>query len=234
MAGEWYLLIGGKKRGPLTAAQLHQLAKQGDITPASQVARNPDGPWVPANRVKGLFSPSSLDSANVAPSAHAVVPSPPNLLQTPGMVPSSSVTDEERFIWQGRPSQIVNLCSFIVCGLLFWLILPLFFALWRWLEVRCTKYELTSQRLRLTRGVLARRIEDVELYRIKDITFDQPVMLRIFSLANIQLSSSDLTSPQLVLQALSAEDALQLRETMRTHVECQRARKRVREIDFFT
>ncbi len=79
---------------------------------------------------------------------------------------------EESHVWKGRPSQITNLATFIICGLTFVLVVPLVIGLWRWLSVRCTEYRLSTERLTLSWGVLSRHVEELELYRVKDTGID--------------------------------------------------------------
>ena len=107
---------------------------------------------------------------------------------------------EEKDVWYGTPSQVVNLGTFIVCGLLFFLVIPLFIALWRWLEVKYTKYELTTQRLRTRYGVLNRKTNELELYRVRDYQLEEPFFLRLFSLGNVILRTSDRTSPVVTIK----------------------------------
>src|SRR3954447_7893454 len=96
-------------------------------------------------------------------------PSPVAVRPAPAAGHSSLVTQsQEQLLWTGRPSQIVNLGSFILCGLLSWLAVPIFLALWEWLRIKCVTYELTNQRFRITHGVLSRRTDELELYRVKD------------------------------------------------------------------
>jgi uncharacterized membrane protein YdbT with pleckstrin-like domain len=137
--------------------------------------------------------------------------------------------DEERSVWQGTPSQVVNLGSFILLGLFFWLVIPLFVILWKWLVVKNTKYELTTERLRLRYGVFNKKTDELELYRVRDYKLDQPFFLRIFSLSNIVLTTSDKTHPRVVLEAIT--DGEELREKLRKYVEVCRTRKGVREVD---
>jgi hypothetical protein len=59
MAGEWFCRIAGNQRGPLSAAQLKLLATHGELRAQDLVRQGTDGPWVPAERVKGLFSGSA-------------------------------------------------------------------------------------------------------------------------------------------------------------------------------
>ena len=88
---------------------------------------------------------------------------------------------EESHVWKGRPSQITNLATFLICGLTFVLIVPLVIGLRRWLSVRCTEYRLSTERLTVSWGVLSRRVEELELYRVKDTSIDQPFFLRMSS-----------------------------------------------------
>jgi len=136
---------------------------------------------------------------------------------------------EERTVWLGTPSQVVNLGSFILLGLFFWLVIPLFVILWKWLVVKNTKYELTTERLRMRHGVFNKKTDELELYRVRDYKFDQPFFLRIFSLGNIILQSSDKSHPHVVLRAIPNGE--ELREQLRTYVEACRTRKGVREVD---
>ena len=136
---------------------------------------------------------------------------------------------EEKTVWLGTPSQVVNLGSFILLGLFFWLVIPLFVILWKWLVVKNTKYELTTERLRMRHGVFNKKTDELELYRVRDYKFDQPFFLRIFSLGNIILQSSDKSHPHVVLRAIPNGE--ELREQLRTYVEACRTRKGVREVD---
>jgi len=59
MAGEWFCKVAGRERGPLNSAQLKSLANHGKLHPHDLVRQGTDGPWVPADRVKGLFPDSA-------------------------------------------------------------------------------------------------------------------------------------------------------------------------------
>lgn len=137
---------------------------------------------------------------------------------------------EEKDVWFGTPSQVVNLGSFIFLGLFFWLVFPLFIILWKWLTIKNTKYELTNQRLRTRYGILNKKTDELELYRVRDFKLDQPFFLRLFSLGNIILTTSDKSHPEVIIKAIPNGE--ELREQLRTFVEECRTRKRVREVDF--
>lgn len=70
--------------------------------------------------------------------------------------------------WRGGVSQVNLLGTYIICFLFSWLIIPVFYAGWKWMELQSVEYILTSQRLRVRHGVFTRITDDLELYRIRD------------------------------------------------------------------
>ena len=135
-------------------------------------------------------------------------------------------TVEEKQVWQGGPSQRVNLGLYIVCGLFCWTVIPLFIILAAYLKTKSIRYEITTQRLRITTGVFSRRTDEVELYRVKDSTVLEPFTLRMQGLGNIAIHSNDATIPDAMLQAV--RDPRDVREKLRTAYENRRDEKRVR------
>ena len=96
--------------------------------------------------------------------------------------------------------------------------------------VKCRVFELSCQRLRLRTGVLNRRTDEIELYRVKDTIIEEPFWLRLFGLGTLVLETSDRSHPELSIPAIA--DVTGLRENVRASVERLRDQKRVREVDF--
>lgn len=71
----WYFSVGGKTRGPFTAAGLKSLAAAGKIDESCFIWREGLTDWVPAGRVKGLFFPKIEPEEWLPPPAPAT-PSP--------------------------------------------------------------------------------------------------------------------------------------------------------------
>jgi len=136
---------------------------------------------------------------------------------------------EEQSLWKGSPAQVVNLGTYFVCLLLCWLVVPIFYALWRWIDTRLTEYELTSQRLVFRSGVFNRKTEEIELYRVRDSSLDEPLLLRLFGTGNIVLYATDSSAATFVLRAVKA--AADVRQKLRAAVEAARDLKRVRSIE---
>jgi uncharacterized membrane protein YdbT with pleckstrin-like domain len=135
----------------------------------------------------------------------------------------------EETIWRGTSSQVKDLGLFILCGLFCWLIIPIFIALVRYLQTKNKIYDLTTERLKITQGIFSKASSTVELYRVKDIEVRQPFIYRLLGVENIHMTTSDVSSPFLLLDAIPV--AAGVADKLRNQVEAVRVQKRVREID---
>jgi uncharacterized membrane protein YdbT with pleckstrin-like domain len=140
----------------------------------------------------------------------------------------SSVAAEE-IVWRGTSSQWKNFGVYLLCGLLCWLIVPIFFALVYYLKTRCKVFELTTQRLKITSGVFTKVTETLELYRVKDIETRQPFFSRLVGVENVQMTTSDVSSPLVLIEAVPS--SVGFADKLRNQVEIIRQQKRVRAID---
>ena len=137
----------------------------------------------------------------------------------------------ERIIFKGNPSQIPNIGYYLLCIILAPLLgLGVIMFLVRYLETKFTKFEITNERVIQQNGVLSRRTNETELYRVKDIILDEPFFLRIFGLSNVLIVTSDKTSPLILVNAI--ENGGIIRRELREAVELRRDKKGVREMDF--
>ena len=135
----------------------------------------------------------------------------------------------EETIWRGTSSQTKNLGLFILSGLFCWLIVPIFIALTRFLQTKNKVYELTSERLKITEGIFSKATGTLELYRVKDIEVRQSFIYRLLGVENIQVNTSDVSSPVILIEAIPKTVALA--DKLRNQVEIIRVQKKVREID---
>ena len=158
---------------------------------------------------------------------------------------SSSSSVPEAPLWTGHTSQWVHFWFYFFCVLLAagclagvpftgglsaaGLVVPLIMWGVRWWMTRTTVYELTSQRLRRRSGILDRKLDELELFRVKDYTMEQPFLLRMLGLGNLTLITSDATTPTVAIKAIA--DVEKVREMLRQVVQSERDRKRVRELD---
>jgi Bacterial PH domain len=135
--------------------------------------------------------------------------------------PSQSSTTET-VLWEGAPSSWQNFWWWVS-------IIGIPVAIWKHILLKCTKIVLTTQRLKISSGLLNKVMEEVELYRVKDWTFHQPLFQRMLGFGSITIMSSDRSAPQLTYGWL--KDAQGLSEKLRSAVEAVRDRKRVRALE---
>lgn len=143
-----------------------------------------------------------------------------------------SINPDETILWIGKSSQLINLMAFIVCAIFSFLLVPILIAYIIYLQTKNKIYVLTTERLRVYSGIITKQINDLELYRVKDTRYEQPFLFRFFGLSNIQLFTSDITWGESVIPGI--ENGMTLREKIRKIVEAARAKKGVREFDYYT
>jgi uncharacterized membrane protein YdbT with pleckstrin-like domain len=151
------------------------------------------------------------------------------LIGKEGFVTGTSSALPEEIVWRGTSSQWKNFGVYLLCGLLCWLIVPIFFALARYLQTKRKIFELTTQRFKITSGVFSKMTETLELYRVKDIETRQPFLSRLVGVENVQMNTSDTSSPIVLIEAVPSN--VGLADKLRNQVELIRQQKRVREID---
>ena len=132
--------------------------------------------------------------------------------------------DKDQKIWEARPSQILNIITYI---LLFWTIIP---PLIVYLKTRFTIYQLDEDRLIEKTGVLSQKIQEIELYRVRDYTVEKPFIMRLFGLGNLILVTSDKTNPKIYLYAIRNVESV--RDVFRKNVEATRKQTGTKEVDF--
>src|SRR5262245_50571713 len=109
------------------------------------------------------------------------------------MEPEKAI-NEEKTVFRGNPSPVTCLGSFIFSIFLlaliaaqiviFWnrlstndwlrygalaaLLIPVGIFLTKWIFLKTVVYEITSERIRVRKGLLSKRTDELELYRVKD------------------------------------------------------------------
>lgn len=157
---------------------------------------------------------------------------------------------EEILVWRGTPSQWTNFGTYVFCLVLAAAIVAAYYvvppehqsplilaglgvpALWiigRWIATRCNRYEITSERVKITTGLLSRHTTELELYRVRDYSIIEPFWLRLVGCGTIVLATSDRTNSKVALHAVPG--AASLKDQIRTHTERMRQRRGVRDLE---
>jgi hypothetical protein len=100
--------------------------------------------------------------------------------------------------------------------------------LWTYLLNISSKYKISARRVETESGVLAKKVETLELWRVLDVEYSQTVIDRIFKNGRIKLISTDQTNPELLLHGLP--NHRQLFEQLRDAVQDARQSNRPMEL----
>jgi uncharacterized membrane protein YdbT with pleckstrin-like domain len=144
-------------------------------------------------------------------------------------MPSATQRQEsEELLFEGRvaliPSFGTLLLVIVTLGL--WLIV-------RWFQTLGRHYRITTRRIVVENGVLSKKLEQTDLYRIADYTVERPFGQRLLGTGNILLKTYDKTTPELNVLYVKT-DVLALYERLRAATEADKAKRGVRMVDYET
>ena len=132
---------------------------------------------------------------------------------------------QENVLFEGHPAILSSLVPLLVSVLTLGLAL-----LYYWMHSRATHYRVTSQRVVVETGILSKRMDQVDLYRIHDYVVERPLGQRLMGTGNLLLSTQDRSTPAIKLTGL-ATDVVQLYERLRKATEDEKRRRGVRVLD---
>jgi membrane protein YdbS with pleckstrin-like domain len=99
-----------------------------------------------------------------------------------------------------------------------------------WIRVKSFRYRLTTQRLFVRRGWLAKHVNELELYRVKDVVVNQGAWQRLLGYGTITVMADDDTTPKVDLLGVSSPT--KVKEMIRTHYRAARQREGVHPTEF--
>jgi uncharacterized membrane protein YdbT with pleckstrin-like domain len=139
--------------------------------------------------------------------------------------PGAAALPPEETLYEGRPAVVPGL------GDLFLAILTVgLWYLYLWLRTRGISYKVTTRRVLVERGLLSKRLEQVDAFRIKDFVVERPFGQRLLGTGNLFLLTADSTTPAVELRGLRT-DVVALYEKLRAAADADRARRGVRIVD---
>ena len=169
--------------------------------------------------------------------------------------PQMQQTGPDEVKWVGHPSQVLNLLwgvlaagsvigmaalqsaflndldmpsqvSLFLGGVSF---VPALWWAWKWLVLKTVTYTLTRERLKIRRGPINFRTHEIELYRVRDFRLFEPIWLRPFGLASIDVISADKSKPFTSIKGI--KDGAKLMEDFRNAVQTRRVEFGARDIE---
>jgi len=134
--------------------------------------------------------------------------------------------DTEETLFEGHPATVpsVGILLLAVLTLGIWL-LPAY------LQARGKKYRLTTKRIVVEMGILGKRLEQIDLYRVSDYSVERPFSQRLMGTGNLLLKTVDRTTPNLDIRGIKT-DVVALYERLRQATEADKRARGVRMVDY--
>ena len=133
---------------------------------------------------------------------------------------ASREAEIEKPLFTGRPAVIYSAWQWIAVVLtlgLGWI--------YFWLISLSTSYEITSQRIRIERGILSKTKDSIEVFRIDHFDLHKPLGMRLVGHCLLHLRSSDASFVTVILYGIADLD--KLADTLRECSLRERTRRRV-------
>jgi hypothetical protein len=89
-----------------------------------------------------------------------------------------------------------------------------------------TLYEVTTQRIRITHGLLGHSVQEIELVRVKDSMVKQHMGERMLDIGDVMVISDDATTPEVTLN--NVPNPVELREIIRKAMIEEKQRRGIR------
>jgi uncharacterized membrane protein YdbT with pleckstrin-like domain len=138
--------------------------------------------------------------------------------------PAARASDE-LVLFEGRPALLPSAFDYL------WAVLSLgLFALYRFWVVSGIHYKVTTRRIVVEMGVLSKKMEQVDLYRIADYAVERPFGQRLVGTGNITFETLDKSDSHLTIREIQT-DVVALYEAVRKATEEDRKRRGVRVLE---
>ena len=133
---------------------------------------------------------------------------------------ANQATDSEKPLFTGHPAVIHSLWQWLAVVLTLGVAWVVY-----WFRSISTNYEITTQRVRIERGLFSKLKESVELFRIDHFDLHKPLGMRLVGQCLLHLRSSDTSFPAVMILGIPHLEILA--DTLRECSLRERTRRRV-------
>jgi uncharacterized membrane protein YdbT with pleckstrin-like domain len=120
---------------------------------------------------------------------------------------AAGVPDEE-VIWAGRPTWRAWAVKWIAGWVLLPLLVGIVLLLSVWIRSRSTRWKLTSRRIERETGFLSKKVDTLELWRVRDVEFSQSLIERMMGVSRLSITAHDGSSPVLEVRGAPGDRAV--------------------------
>jgi membrane protein YdbS with pleckstrin-like domain len=107
-------------------------------------------------------------------------------------------------IYEGTPSWKIWFWQYVFAGILAPALVGLVWMGILNLKRKGRRYRITTRTIDYEVGVLSRKVETMQLWRVKDLDFRQSFLERLLGIATIRVFTHDLTDPEVFIRGLPA------------------------------
>src|SRR5260370_6892318 len=111
------------------------------------------------------------------------------------MNPSAAFEEDMR--WEGRPTGRAWTAKWIAGWVVLRLVVGIFLLLSVWIRTRSTRWKVTSRRIEIETGFLSKRVDTLELWRVRDVEFRQSLVDRMAGVSSLWITAHDSNLPML-------------------------------------
>lgn len=140
--------------------------------------------------------------------------------------PAQGDPGPEKVLFEGHPALFPSIGSMILAVITLGLA-----AIYFLIRQKSRHYRVTTERIVVEEGLLSKRMDQIDIYRINDYVVERPFGQRLMGTGNIVLNAMDASSPQMRLEGLKT-DVRELYEGLRKATEEQKKRRGVRVVDY--
>ena len=137
-----------------------------------------------------------------------------------GAYQAAKAVENEQTLFAGHPATIHSAWQWLIVVVTLGIAYLVY-----WVRGLATTYEITTQRVRVERGLLSKAKESVELFRIDHFDVHKPLGMRLLGQCALHLRSSDTNFPSVMI--LGIPDLEALADTLRECSLRERTRRRV-------
>jgi uncharacterized membrane protein YdbT with pleckstrin-like domain len=123
-------------------------------------------------------------------------------------VASQDSGSAEEVIWEGRPTWRAWAMQWIAGWLLLPVLVGVFLLVRVWMRTRSRRWKLTSRRIETETGLLSKRIDTLELWRVRDVEYSQSLVERMVGIASLRITAHDGALPALEVHGAPADRAV--------------------------
>ncbi len=137
-----------------------------------------------------------------------------------------AVGESETVLFEGHPAVVRGVGALLLAIVTLGLALVVL-----WVRSRSVRYRLTTQRVVFETGLLSKRMDQIDIYRINDYVVERPFSQRLLGTGNLVLEAMDRSTPTMRVDGIRT-DVVALYESLRKATENERRARGVRLVDY--